>query len=360
MKKLLILSAIMASMGSFSFVHADSYTIASQGISSYMSAEGLFGGMTGNGTSQTCGVTDSVGVGNYQPLGTGLSGSPTDLLVSLSENQGFAVDNITRYFRVCLIESTTSGTSTVTGNYARYDYVFPANMPQTVKSASSTSYGGTWTSGYELDSDRYYGFVIISNSSQIGKIWGTSAGSFGRVCYSTGFSCDVNFKAIRYLLRGESVANTPLVPFAPYTWTPLGSSTLSTTFSNALTDISAINEDNATTSATAGLQSFYNVPSYFANRVPFGYIYDVYDIWNNVSTSTAEFGTLSIDFDSLDLPTSTRAFLPGEVIFFSTSTVTSYVDDTLLDLLNALASAGIAITFMLSLFRKATTVIKPI
>jgi len=231
------------------------------------------------------------------------------------------------------------------------------------------------STGLPLQDGRYYALHI---STPVGaysygitsyqfKSGGTSADTYsGGTCVwasvapfsqCSGIS-DAYF--IIYDINGNDVVATPLNPFNPFVWTPLGSSTLNSTFSNALTDIADINESNATTSATAGLQSFYNVPSYFANRVPFGYIYDIYNIWNNVSTSTTEFGSLSIDFDSLDIPTSTRSWLPGEVIFFSTSTVTSYVDDTLLDLLNALASAAIAVTFSLSLFRRATTVIKPV
>jgi len=119
-------------------------------------------------------------------------------------------------------------------------------------------------------------------------------------------------------------------------------------------------EANAATSTSGGIASFGNIPSYFAQRIPIGYVYDIYDIWNNVSTSTDEFGALSIDFDSLDLPTSTRSWLPGEIVFFSTSTVTSYVDDTLLDLLNTLASSVIAISWAMYIFRSATTIIKPV
>lgn len=323
----------------------------------------------------------------YQTLGNGFS---TTSIGSITMNLTKAAGVPDGRWTIRLRDFGTTGYADYSGVEATYTpylngMVASTTIPETSGdvttdftnwSCSGTSCSGSnGSTGVPLTPGRYYalyietpsGSYLYGISSYTFKSGGTSANTYadGTCVWATvapwtqcsGIS-DAYF--IIYDLNGDAIEPDPLTPFAPFVWTPLGSTTLSTTFSNALTDISDINEGNATTSATAGLQSFYNVPSYFANRVPFGYIYDVYNIWNNVSTSTTEFGTLSIDFDSLDLPTSTRAFLPGEVIFFSTSTVTSYIDDTLLDLLNALASAGIAITFMLSLFRKATTVIKPV
>jgi len=231
------------------------------------------------------------------------------------------------------------------------------------------------SAGLPLQDGHYYALYIGSPSGNY--FWGISSyqfksGGTSADTYSAG-TCvwasvapfaqcsgisDAYF--IIYDISGNDVVATPLNPFNPFVWTPLGSSTLNSTFSNALTDISDINDSNATSSATAGLQSFYNVPSYFANRVPFGYIYDIYDAWNSVSTSTSEFATLSIDFSDLDLPTSTKSWLPASVTFFSTTTVTSYFTDSSLALLNTLASAAIAVTFGMALFRRATNVIKPV
>jgi len=118
--------------------------------------------------------------------------------------------------------------------------------------------------------------------------------------------------------------------------------------------------ENASTSTASGIISFSNIPSYFAQRVPFGYLYDIYNDWNHVSTSSAEFGTLSINFSSLGISTSTKTWLPESIIFFSTTTVTEYLGGGLLDTLNILAGAAIAITWAMALFRKTTNVIKPV
>jgi len=329
-----------------------------------------------------------------QTLGSGLSGTVGFITVNFRKatagTPGYGVDTI-------FIDCGVGGSCNLNGGGGSYDgYYQSYNSSGIYEPGGSTTLttigqdfvsdfryahgaGGFSSATTTIVLDPTHNYAIAFNPIGVDggggyqfSTGGTSANSYSNgACFTypsggAGTACtsiaDLYF--IIYDSNGNvstsTVVAAPLTPFNPFVWTPLGSSTLSDTFSNALTDIADINESNATTSATAGLQSFYNVPSYFANRVPFGYIYDIYNIWNNVSTSTTEFGSLSIDFDSLDLPTSTRAFLPGEVVFFSTSTVTSYVDDSLLDLLNALASAAIAVTFSLSLFRRATTVIKPV
>jgi len=129
---------------------------------------------------------------------------------------------------------------------------------------------------------------------------------------------------------------------------------------NALNNGDFNSEANAATSTASGVASFGNIPAYFAERIPFGYIYDIYDAWNTVSTSSDEFAALSIGFDDLGLSTTSESYLPSSVIFFSTSTVTTYIDDSLLALLNALASAGIAVSWGMMVFRRATNVIKPV
>lgn len=130
---------------------------------------------------------------------------------------------------------------------------------------------------------------------------------------------------------------------------------------NALNNGDFNNPNNSSSSAAAAIFSFSNIPSYYANRVPIGYVYDIFNIWNNVSTSTSEFAGLTIDFAHLNLPTSTRAWLPAKpVTFFSTTTVTSLLTQSQLDLLNGLASAAIAVTWAMMVFRRGTSLIKPV
>jgi len=129
---------------------------------------------------------------------------------------------------------------------------------------------------------------------------------------------------------------------------------------NAFSDGDFNDATNAATSTASGIVSFSNIPSYFAQRIPIGYVYDIYDIWNAVSTSSSEFGNLSINFANLDISTSSKVWLPAEITFFGTSTVTGLLDDSTLDLLNALASATIAVTWGMYIFRRATKVISPV
>jgi len=132
------------------------------------------------------------------------------------------------------------------------------------------------------------------------------------------------------------------------------------TSTSTLINIQSINDSNSATSTSGALSGFLNIPSYFANRVPFGYIYDIYNDWNHVSTSSSEFGALAIDFQSINVSTSTKLWLPNRIDFFSTTTVTHYIGGSILNSLNALASAVIAITWGMMVFRRAKNAIKPV
>lgn len=185
-------------------------TISSQLTKTYKDDSGLFGGIIASPTA-TCGITATVGVRNYLPLGTGLSGLPQHLILSLSEDQGFGIDNTTRFLRACLIESTTNSTTTITGNYKVFEYRLSANDAQQNKTASSTSYGGTWNSSTQLDSSKYYGLTFISSNSQIGRIWGTNSGSYNYICTSTGFTCSSLTSPYFQLLGEETNTTTRII-----------------------------------------------------------------------------------------------------------------------------------------------------
>lgn len=130
--------------------------------------------------------------------------------------------------------------------------------------------------------------------------------------------------------------------------------------SSPLLNINNVNENNAATSTSEGLSGFTFIPQYFAERVPFGYIYVIYNTWTSVATSSSQFGSLGINFSSLNLSTTTKAWLPPSITFFSTTTVTTYLTDNQLLLLNSLASATIAITWAMELYRRSRKIIKPV
>lgn len=169
-----------------------------QTVSSHKDTTGLYSYSSGN----MCSSDSSVGAQNYLPLGTGLTGVPTSLTMSLSEDAGFAIDNSTRYFRVCIFEMSSNATSSKTGNFVKFYYTLKANQAQSLVTSgiASTTYGGTWSSSTSFDPTKYYGLEIVTSSSQVGRFWGTTSGSYGWQCFSTGFTCDSSTKAPYYSL----------------------------------------------------------------------------------------------------------------------------------------------------------------
>jgi len=210
--------AIVAITG-FTFpntVSANTYFQAG-GITTFKATDGGYSCWTGGtGNSNYCGFDQtgltesaSVGVRNAIPLGTSLSGIPTELRLSMSEDSGFAIDESTRKFYAYLAEYNTNATSSPTGNWMRFSYRLDANNIQQFKTASSTAYGGTWTSSTQLDQSKYYFIIFNSTNSQVGRLWGANSGSYD-ICYSTGFTC-VNKRVYYSLYTTTSLEDTSYV-----------------------------------------------------------------------------------------------------------------------------------------------------
>jgi hypothetical protein len=137
----------------------------------------------------TCGASSVTGVTSIQPLGSGFTGVPGDLFLSLSEDSGFSIDDSTRWLRACIFETDSDATSSVTGNYIEYHYKLQSNSPQRILTASSTSYGGSWNSVSLLNPNKYYFLSFYSNSTNIGRIWGNASSLNGYICYPLNSSC---------------------------------------------------------------------------------------------------------------------------------------------------------------------------
>jgi len=106
----------------------------------------------------------------------------------------------------------------------------------------------------------------------------------------------------------------------------------------------------------ASLQQFGDVMTVFPNTLPFAYYYDVQTILDNATASTSEnFKTFSIDFNSVDFATSTAMghILPTTNFeFLSSTTISQYVSPSMHDTLFFLARSGIWVTVMLVLYRR--------
>jgi len=121
-------------------------------------------------------------------------------------------------------------------------------------------------------------------------------------------------------------------------------------------DYTQINEGNASSSLSSTIGSFFNLPALLSDRVPFGWIYQIRDAYDEAlaSSTGSDPGSVILDFGSADLSTSTRAILPEPITLFSTSTVTEYFPPTALAALNLLVSASLYLLFGGYVFRKVS------
>lgn len=176
--------------------HAEIYY---QPLGIYEEGVGAFGGLPANFPVWT-GSYENVGARNYFPLGTGLSGEPAALKMRIDTLLTSPPQN----FKVYIVESTSAATSTVTGNYVAFSFVADTATPAEQLSSNMT-FGGAWNNSSSFDPTKYYGMIYVQGVSQSISVWGTNGGSFGYLCYSTGFSCNALFKApFYYLYTGDS------------------------------------------------------------------------------------------------------------------------------------------------------------
>jgi len=104
--------------------------------------------------------------------------------------------------------------------------------------------------------------------------------------------------------------------------------------------ILGLNDDNATSTLTGAAGGWTNIPSYFARKVPWGYLFDIASVYDDIATSSSEFSEVAFDFSDSRISTSTRSWLPGRIVVFSTSTVTYYFNGSALAAANTLLAAA--------------------
>jgi len=121
-----------------------------------------------------------------------------------------------------------------------------------------------------------------------------------------------------------------------------------------------VTESNASSTSAGALGSFAGLPNFFANKIPWGYAWQIRDYYNAAATTSTEFGDLAVDFQSLGVSTGTKAFLPGRIVFFGTSTVTTYLNGTILNSFNTLASAVVTLLWVAFIRRRASSVFQTV
>jgi len=114
---------------------------------------------------------------------------------------------------------------------------------------------------------------------------------------------------------------------------------------------------NATTTSESdqstflqGLGSFVNIPALISRKLPFGYFWDIRDIYDAASTSSTAVAAVSFDFSDTSISTGTRAWMPGNIIVLSSTTVWSYIPTGVRDTFFLLVNAAIWVGFLASVW----------
>lgn len=155
-----------------------------------------------------------------------------------------------------------------------------------------------------------------------------------------------------YRMRGYlRNATSSAIIFGPYrTFSTISEQFFTST--SSYVSISSINESNASSSAQNALSGFANIPSYLADRVPFGYLFDIARMYSSAASSSTSFASISWDIGNSALSTSTKSYLPSTLPLFSTTTITYYLNGSLLTSFNALASAALYLATMYMFFTR--------
>jgi len=351
------MSAMLFSLGGFSFAFADS--IATLNSQSYIDKWIYTPGGNPDSFGQS-GISVDLPSWLYQPgashsicnvaVSLAASGSPTDsvqmkvfyeqnatLGVAINSQSGLTPDNSTYMQTSAASWQVRGSTPTV------YTFSFAPCIP----TAGGYFYFFEVSRTGSSDSSNYY---FISGDNSAGLQRGTQSGT-GHLRYyhkiqpstwvaydSTAGSGDRAFSDI--VINGTE--NFGLL--APTSSPSFAQSVINETL--------GINDATASSTASNKFAAFTNFPAYLANRVPFGYLWSIRDIYNNAATTTSAYGGISLDLSNLAVSSSTAVWLAGARISFSTTTVAYYFGASNLDTFNALASAGIIMGLMYNMYKR--------
>lgn len=101
-----------------------------------------------------------------------------------------------------------------------------------------------------------------------------------------------------------------------------------------------VTSSNATSTLQSSIWGFLSVPQLLQSKLPFAYFFQVADLLNELqATSTAAVEPVIFDYESLDISTTTKNSLPAQWEAFSTTTVTQYIPEVVLDTWRLLMSS---------------------
>lgn len=241
-----------------------------------------------------------------------------------------------------------NGATTVPLHSQVYSIITPTEFQVTGSSNVTVSYQYIDTGDYDTAAV----LLIDQTNNKLTLVTGSLPAQTSAIAtYSNIFTLiDNHAYRVQGVLLNASGSSTPLYgPFVDF-------STLSDQYfsaSSTLFNLTTINEQNASSSINESSGVFSGLPNFFANRVPFCYAWQIRDIYRNAATSSSVYGGISLDWQSLAISSTSREFLPNRTDLFSTTTVGHYLNGSLLDSFNALASAAIAAGTLYVIYKKA-------
>jgi len=103
-----------------------------------------------------------------------------------------------------------------------------------------------------------------------------------------------------------------------------------------------INETNATSSAQGGIFAFLNVPQLLQSKYPFSWFFDIADLYQQLqASSTEDVAAVALEYSLLDISSTTKNALPSSWEVFSTSTITQFIPESVLNAWRLLMTAVI-------------------
>jgi len=272
--------------------------------------------------------------------GTGSCGSAVDLQFALygtqtASNHSYTVINYP------LVGSTTASTQVAVS------FTYHAVSADNITSYALLFSDLTQSNSFQISGTAATGDATVNQTLSLTT--GHNYNLTAYVCNNSGTCYGGNNTTFSVVTQGGSILNVGAA-----TTSTLGLPATSYGFN--LPDANIINDATASSSAQTGIRAFINIPGLLATKVPFGYIWDIRQLYVSAATSSSVYSGVVFDFQSLDISTTTKSFLPARFEVFSTTTVTYYLNGTILALFNTLAAAAVWLALLAYAFYRIKTV----
>lgn len=292
-------------------------------------------------------------------------GSPTDALtldVSYGSTQS---TNVWGHLFALTDVNWTTGTKGA-GTFKR-----SADAGFQIRSTSFSDYTYTFTPCLTVVGGTYYNFVwhrtpneAIRDENNTYKFYGDYSNLAATTHVGTGeFHFDYQWSNFTYRSACLSTTNCPdRVPAIGFNVSINGTENFGAVAEDkpglSITSLlSSFTDGNASSSLTTEVGSFAKLGDYVITRAPFGYLPQIYQIYATAATSSTQFSAISLDFTATSISTSTRSYLPGNLVVLSTSTVASYFGTNNLSTFNTLVSATLYVSLLYYIFRRTSGLI---